>query len=390
MTISTSDPPSKRFKVDEVLSSRRELQESSPCDSLKAVIQYNIRPPSGKPAGLFVPKTAAEVPGSGFVLRWDVLRLQHGCVPLRLEQEHRDDITEEKLQQLFSNANHLVPVNVNIHNARLLDKVPTLGSHGFQLLQGLPLGAIVAANDGALAESCTASTVVTECYRDVEAAVTKATGASVALAFCHARRTSSNEIKRAAAGAGFAMYAHTDNSAESWSVRMKELLEHDSWKRVGPPGLSEEVACRAAKARRYAVVSAWRYLGPEECCRSSHLAVLDHSTVKSEDVIDFYLVSGEHKAAGGNYRLAAPSIPKEQGEYPVDHPHHRWYYFPDMARDEALMFTVFDSSPSQASPSFGTMPIPTLFHSAFMDPSPLSKLQQARESIDIRCLCIWD
>jgi acetyl esterase/lipase len=110
--------------------------------------------------------------------------------------------------------------------------------------------------------------------------------------------------------------------------------------------------------------------------------------MRAEDVLDFTLVAGD--SAGGNYRLAAPAATRSLDGSPAQHPYHQWYYYPEMTKDEMLVFTVFDSDRAAASPNFETMPAPSCFHSAFMDPSTVSQEVPSRESIDVRCLLIWD
>jgi hypothetical protein len=62
-------------------------------------------------------------------------------------------------------------------------------------------------------------------------------------------------------------------------------------------------------------------------------------------------------------------------------PEHVWFYFPEMERDEALVFKVFDSDDS----------VPTRFtaHSAFADPNTPPDAPP-RESIETRTFAFWD
>jgi hypothetical protein len=68
--------------------------------------------------------------------------------------------------------------------------------------------------------------------------------------------------------------------------------------------------------------------------------------------------------------------------YHIAHnPEHVWFYFPQMERDEALVFKVFDSDDSK----------PTRFtaHSAFDDPNTPPGAPP-RESIETRTFAFWD
>lgn len=59
---------------------------------------------------------------------------------------------------------------------------------------------------------------------------------------------------------------------------------------------------------------------------------------------------------------------------------HRWYYYPQMNRDEVLMFKTYDS----AERPF----LPTL-HSAFDDPAQQPGQASPRESIEARVICLF-
>jgi hypothetical protein len=62
-------------------------------------------------------------------------------------------------------------------------------------------------------------------------------------------------------------------------------------------------------------------------------------------------------------------------------PAHEWFYFPQMKRDEAMVFKVFDTDQS----------VPTKFtaHSAFDHPNTSSNAPP-RESIETRIFAFWD
>ena len=67
--------------------------------------------------------------------------------------------------------------------------------------------------------------------------------------------------------------------------------------------------------------------------------------------------------------------------YHIAHnPAHRWFYFPNMTRDEALVFKVFDSDASAG--------VRFTAHTSFDDPTtkPDAKI---RESIEMRALAFY-
>lgn len=126
--------------------------------------------------------------------------------------------------------------------------------------------------------------------------------------------------------------------------------------------LGDEVA--ATRVERYGIVNVWRSIkGP---VLDTPLAVCDARTLDATD-----LVIGEVR------------YPRRTGEiYLVTHsPRHRWSYFPEMDRHEALVFKQYDS---QVSGVARFTP-----HAAFDHPrrpadAPL------RESIELRCLVIYE
>ena len=137
------------------------------------------------------------------------------------------------------------------------------------------------------------------------------------------------------------------------------------------------MACVAA--RRCAVVSAWRYVGPAARCRSSHLAVLDHSTCDhARDLLPFSIVA--NGTFGGNFRLRHDARAARD---------HKFYYYPEMTPDELLLFTVCDSAHPARATTFKGAPSVTVLHTAFADPTA-DPDEPPRESVDVRVLLSWD
>ncbi|MCH8099418.1 MAG: methyltransferase, partial [Proteobacteria bacterium] len=64
----------------------------------------------------------------------------------------------------------------------------------------------------------------------------------------------------------------------------------------------------------------------------------------------------------------------------LHHPEQRWYYFPEMQMDEALLFKTFDSE-TDGRARFTV-------HSSFADPSAPADAPP-RESIETRCLLFF-
>ena len=138
---------------------------------------------------------------------------------------------------------------------------------------------------------------------------------------------------------------HVDQTITSGANRVREHL----------PDEAEELL----KAR-VQVINLWRPIrGP---LRDSPLAMADGTTVAPGDLVASDLI-----------------YPNRCGEtYSVRYnPNHRWFYFPEMTPDEALLLKCYDSA-TDGRTRFGP-------HTAFVDPTtPADALP--RESIELRTL----
>ncbi|HSI59232.1 MAG TPA: CmcJ/NvfI family oxidoreductase [Ideonella sp.] len=120
----------------------------------------------------------------------------------------------------------------------------------------------------------------------------------------------------------------------------------------------------AARVRRYCVVNIWRSVkGP---IVDTPLAVCDARTVSVRDMV----------ASEIRYTDRTGEI------YLFEHSgQHRWYYYPGMDRDEALVFKQYDS---QVSGVARFTPHAAFDLPGIPDDAPL------RESIEVRCLVLFD
>jgi hypothetical protein len=120
----------------------------------------------------------------------------------------------------------------------------------------------------------------------------------------------------------------------------------------------------AARVRRYAIVNVWRSInGP---VLDTPLAVCDSRTVTASD-----LVASEVR------------YPQRVGEiyHAVHSPLHRWSYYSEMDRHEALVFKQFDSNVTRAARF--------VLHAAFDLPF-IPAHAPLRESIELRCLVVYE
>lgn len=230
-------------------------------------------------------------------------------------------------------------VDVPVHDARRLPRPAELAEQGFELR----------AHPTAVADFYDPEQVTGIYYPEVERLLTAMTGAEKIVIFDHTIRS----IPRLRAGARNmrepARYVHNDYTEASGPERARNHL---------PP----EEAERRLK-HRFLEVNVWRPIrGPLE---DAPLAVCDSSTVAPGDLMICDLIYADRVTE----------------TYSVIHnADHRWYYYPRMRADEALVFKGYDSDRG-ARTRFTP-------HTAFEDPTvPADRL--ARESIEVRALVFF-
>ena len=139
---------------------------------------------------------------------------------------------------------------------------------------------------------------------------------------------------------------HNDYTVRSGPQRVLDLLDEED--------------AEIFRRHRFAIVNVWRSIGaPVE---TTPLAIADARSMATEDFV------------------AADRVhPNRIGEiYQVAHStHHRWFYFPEMRRDEALLLKCYDSA-TDGRARFTA-------HAAFDDPTA-SHDAAPRESIEVRTL----
>lgn len=128
---------------------------------------------------------------------------------------------------------------------------------------------------------------------------------------------------------------------------------------------------------RLAVINFWRPLCHVPLQRNP-LAVLDATSIGDDDI-----VLCRHPAKGENYsflkyyRLPVPFI----NTLIRPNPTHRWFIFPNMTRDEVMVFKNYDSDHPMPKSGAG-------MHSSFNDPRTPEDAPP-RESIEVRVVCFW-
>lgn len=120
---------------------------------------------------------------------------------------------------------------------------------------------------------------------------------------------------------------------------------------------------------RYVILNVWRNIG-EEPVRNNHLALADERSLsKPNDLIvgDLFLPGGVHNS---RYLLDSRNARR-----------HKWYYFPEMTKREAVVLKLADSDRDRVAQHN--------FHTGFVDPTAPPGTLGARESVDVRCICYF-
>jgi hypothetical protein len=151
-----------------------------------------------------------------------------------------------------------------------------------------------------------------------------------------------------------ARYPHADNTDAS-SAELAGLVDQFA------PGVDLQAASR------WAFYNIWRPTTPPP--QDFPLAVCDARSVDPADEVTVKAITQE---LGG-------LIVHETTSY-VHNPAHRWYYFPDMTRDEVIVFKTHDSDPTRAR---------RVAHTAFTDPTCPPGVT-TRASVEMRALAIFD
>lgn len=225
---------------------------------------------------------------------------------------------------------------VTVHNARRLPRPPSLDEQGFAFHS----------HKTAVADFYDQREILEIYYPEIERLLTAATGAEKVVIFDHTIR-SIPKLRDGAKGVREpTRHVHNDYTVSSGPERVRDHL--------GP-----EEAERRLK-HRFLEINVWRPIkGP---LRDAPLAVCDASTIAPEDLIAADLIYPDKVTETYSFNYS---------------PAHRWYYYPQMLRDEALLFKCFDSD-ERAKARFTA-------HTAFDDPTAPADMLP-RESIEVRAL----
>lgn len=228
---------------------------------------------------------------------------------------------------------------VTVHDARLMQPPASLDGEGFTLV---PHTSHI--------RDFYALEPDRETYEaEIKERALAASGATEALVFDHTLRSDSKNIRGRRLTREPAAVIHNDYTDASAVKRLRDLLP------------AQEAEARLK--RRFAIVNVWRSIsGP---VLNSPLALCDASTIDPAD-----LVASERRAED---RIGELELVRWN-------PSHRWYYYPEMSRNEALLIKTFDS----AGNGRARCAIHTAFHNRLAPPDA-----PARESMESRLLVFF-
>ncbi len=183
-------------------------------------------------------------------------------------------------------------------------------------------------------------------YPEVRELLTEVTGASKVHIFDHTIRVEDAGKGEAQLLRAPVRRVHNDYTERSGPQRVLDLID--------------EAEAEQWLSNRYAIINVWRSIGAP--VQTTPLAIVDARSIAADDLIPTDLVYSDRV---GEIYFVAHS------------PAHRWHYFPDMNRDEAMLFKSYDSA-QDGRARFTP-------HTAFEHPN-VPAGAPSRESIEVRAL----
>ena len=185
-------------------------------------------------------------------------------------------------------------------------------------------------------------------YPEIEQLIKSVSGAARVVIFDHTLRSGDEGEREARLIREPVLSAHNDYTEWSGPNRLREIL----------PDEAERLL-----SHRFAIIQVWRAIN--QPIQAHPLAIADAGSVNMED----WIVAERRypQRVGQTYRL----------KY---NPNHRWFYFPQMRRNEALVFKVYDSE-TDGRARFTP-------HTSFSDPTSPPNAPP-RQSIEVRALAFF-
>jgi hypothetical protein len=186
-------------------------------------------------------------------------------------------------------------------------------------------------------------------YPEIEKLIQQQSGATRILIFDHTLRSGDEAVRAEKFYREPVHVIHNDYTEWSGPQRARDLLPEEE--------------ADALLQHRMAIIQVWRAI--REPIQSHPLAICDSSSVTPKNLIK---AERQHEDRVGEiYQLTY-------------NPDHKWFYFPTMHRDEALVFKVYDSE-KDGRARFTA-------HVSFEDPST-PQGAPPRESIEVRAIAFF-
>jgi hypothetical protein len=227
---------------------------------------------------------------------------------------------------------------MTIRNGRLLAEQFSLEQHGFVFVE----------HKTKVRDFFDTQELESVYYPEVKEIIKSVSGASRVVIFDHTLRSGDLAEREEKLIREPVLSAHNDYTEWSGPNRLREILP-------------EEAA--ALLARRFAIIQVWRPINRP--IQANPLALADAKSVETDD----WIVAERRypDRVGQTYRLKYS-------------PKHRWFYFPEMTRDEAVVFKVYDSE-KDGRARFTP-------HTSFQDPTSAAN-PVPRQSIEVRAFAFF-
>jgi len=231
-----------------------------------------------------------------------------------------------------------VPRPMTIHNGRSRASEFTLDVHGFAFVEHRTM----------VSDFFNPAQLESVYYPELQKLIREVSGASRVVIFDHTLRSGDDVERKSKRIREPVLSAHNDHTEWSGPQRVRDLMADEA---------------EALLKGRFAIIQVWRAIN--QPIQANPLAIADARSVAFEDLL-----------------VAERRYPGRVGQtYRLRHnPEHRWYYFPWMRREEALVFKVYDSE-KDGRARFTA-------HTSFDDPTTLPGAPP-RQSIEARALAFF-
>lgn len=193
---------------------------------------------------------------------------------------------------------------------------------------------------------------------EVEKLVTRHSGASKVIVFDHTRRSSDAATREKQNARDPVSAAHADYNDNSAMQRLEDVLGDKAGERLG---------------KRFSIINVWRSMN--SVIQEWPLAVCDARTINNSLLYSTVRQAPIRAEPSFEYSRASET---RHAAYDAD---NKWFYFPNMDRNEALLFKNYDTLTD------GTARYS--MHTAFEDPNTPAN-PAPRESIESRVFAFYD